>query len=441
MEKIDAEGWMTGGALSRIARQVPSFHLQMRSTQMNRNMQAILSSRIAPMIGHLSAYAHANTLTRLIPDLYSGVDVVSRELVGFIPGVARSASAERAAVGQSVVYHVTPTATVNDIVPAMQIPNPADQTVGNDTMTITKARAAEFGFTGEEQRGLNTGAGYLSVQADMFAQGLRGLVNEVEADGAIAAAAAASRAWGTAGTTPFANDLSDTANVRKILDDNGAPASGRSLVFNTTAGAKFRTLTNVTKVNEAGSSMTLRQGELMEIHGFSLKESAGIVNFTKGTNAGATTNAAGYAIGSTVITLAVAGTGTIKAGDVITFAGDTNKYVVAVGDPDVSNGGTITLAKPGLRQAIPAAATAITTGNSYAANVGFSSNALVLAARAPALPDEGDLALDRMMITDPRSGLSFEVSIYPGYRKIRAEVALAWGWKATKAEHIALMLG
>jgi hypothetical protein len=114
---------------------------------------------------------------------------------------------------------------------------------------------------------------------------------------------------------------------------------------------------------------------------------------------------------------------------------------VVSGDADVSGGGTITIAKPGLRVAIPAAATAITVGNSYAANVGFSQDAIVLAARAPALPQEGDLALDRMLLTDPRSGLVFEVSLYPGYRKIRAEVAMAWGWKAVKSEHIALLMG
>lgn len=81
----------------------------------------------------------------------------------------------------------------------------------------------------------------------------------------------------------------------------------------------------------------------------------------RGTNSGATTNASGYAVGTTVITLASAGTGTIMAGDVISFAGDSNRYVVASGNNNVAAGGPITLATPGLLQAIPASATPITT--------------------------------------------------------------------------------
>ena len=404
-------------------------------------MQSILLSRTAPMIGHLSAYAHANTLTNLFPDLFAGLDVVSRELVGFIPSVARNSNAERAAVGENLRYQIAPAATVGDVAPAMAVPEPTDKTIGSDTITISKSRQTSFGFTGEEQRGLNNGPGYLSVQGDLFAQGLRALVNEIEADLALAAKLGASRAYGTAGTTPFASTLGDSAQMRKILDDNGAPGSERSLVISTATGANLRTLTQLTKANEAGTMMTLRQGELMDLHGFSVKESGQAVTHTKGTGASATTNTAGYAIGATTITLAVAGTGTIVAGDVITFAGDTNKYVVVTGDADVSNGGTLVLAAPGLRQAIPASATAITLSANYVTNVGFSRNAIQLATRAPELPNEGDLALDRMMITDPRSGMAFEVSLYPGYRKIRAEVAAAWGYKVVKTEHLGIMLG
>jgi hypothetical protein len=80
---------------------------------------------------------------------------------------------------------------------------------------------------------------------------------------------------------------------------------------------------------------------------------------TKTIATSATTDATGYSIGATVITLASAGTGEIIAGDIINFTGDTNDYVIEVGDSDVSDGGTITLAS-GLIQAIPASATAIT---------------------------------------------------------------------------------
>ena len=187
--------------------------------------------------------------------------------------------------------------------------------------------------------------------------------------------------------------------------------------------------------------MGLAQGALFDIHGFKLTESAQLPDFVKGTNSGSTTNTAGYAIGATVITLAAAGTGTIKAGDVITFAGDTNKYMVASGDTDVSNGGTITLAAPGLRVAIPTSATAITTVATHSNNVAFSSDAIHLVTRAPALPPTGDSAVDRMMITDPRSGISFELALYAGYRKMRAELALSWGQKVVKTENVGILLG
>lgn len=409
-----------------------------------RNMRLILATGIAPAI---LTPAYANTLTPLIPDIYAALNVVSRELVGFIPSSMRAPGVERAAVGQSVKIPSVGVQTAQDNVPAMQVPTPPDNTYAVGSMAITKSRLVPFGFTGEEQRALNTGGpGYLTARGMIIAEALRTLTNEIERDLAVEATANASRAYGTAGTTPFAtaNELSDLAQIKKILDDNGAPDGGlRSMILNTSAGANLITVKNLTRVNEAGTQMTLRQGELLDIFNFSIKQTGQAVNHTKGTGASATTSAAGFAVGATAIALASAGTGTIVAGDVITFAGDANKYVVAPagGDTDTSNGGTITIAKPGLLQAIPASATAITVLNNYAANVGFSANALQIAMRPPAMPEEGDLAVDRMLITDPRSGVTFEFSIYLGFGMVRYQVALAWGVKAVKPEHIGLLLG
>lgn len=74
---------------------------------------------------------------------------------------------------------------------------------------------------------------------------------------------------------------------------------------------------------------------------------------------GATTDAAGYAVGATSINLAATSGQGILTGDTIQFAGDATKYLVTNGDIDVGNGGTISFL-PGLVQAIPTAATTIT---------------------------------------------------------------------------------
>jgi hypothetical protein len=383
----------------------------------------------------------SNTLTNLIPTIYNALDVVSRELVGFIPAVSSDMTYERAAVGQTVRSPVAPAATAGNITPAVTPPDDGDQTIGSVSMTISKARRVPVRWNGEEKLGLdNNGASYDVILRDQFAQAMRALVNEVEVDIA-ALHIAASRAYGTAGTTPFATSLADTAQVRKILADNGAPMSDLQLVIDTSAGAAMRTLTQLSKANEAADTTLLRRGVLLDVHGFAIRESAQVRTSTAGTGASATTNAAGYAIGATTITLASAGTGTLVAGDVITFAGDTNKYVIVSGDADVSNGGTFVLAAPGLRKAIAASATAITVVAAAARNMAFARSAIAVATRAPALPKQGDSAADRQVVSDPLSGLSFEISLYPQYRQMQYEVALAWGVAAVKPEHIAVLLG
>lgn len=392
----------------------------------------------------------SNTLTNLIPDLYAGLDTVSRELAGYIPAVYRDASVDRAAEGQSVRYHKAPEGNLVDVTPSMTVPEPDDKTIGSDTITISKVKKSDFGWIGKEQKGLNNnGPGYLSVQADMFAQALRKLVNEVESDLSSAAASGASRAHGTPGTSVFQNNINDVSQLRKILMDNGAPPSDLQCVLDTTAGAALRTLYGINADRDWSDVPFNQQGVLVAPHGLNIRETGQAQSHTAGTADSATTDNAGYSVGDTVITLASAGTGTILAGDVITFAGDSNQYVVASGDDDVSNGGTITLQEPGLQVAIDTSATDITVVNDGESNptadydargVAFYRNAIVLAARAPERPEEGDLASDRMMLTDPRSGLMFEVSMYPGYRKISLEVALAWGVKSTQPRHTSLLI-
>ncbi|MEZ7985104.1 MAG: P22 phage major capsid protein family protein [Pseudomonadales bacterium] len=379
-----------------------------------------------------------NTITGLIPEIYEALDIVSRELTGMIPSATMNASANEASVGQAIRVDVEPAGNVSNITPAMVVPDPTGQTSGFTDIIITKSRAAEFGFNGEDQKGLNTGAGYGSVRANKIAQAIRAVTNEVETD-LCGLQSTFSRAVGTAATTPFgtANDYTDGSKALQVLKDNGAPLQDNQLVINTTAGVNL--LGKQAAVADAGSDSILRQGVLLDINGMPIRESAQVNTSTSGTSANAVTTA-GHAVGITSIVLKAGGTGTIVAGDVITFAGDTNQYVVTTGVAAVS-GATIVIAAPGLRQALPVGDKAITITAASSRNMAFNRSAIVLAARAPARPSEGDMASDVIIITDPRSGLSMEFAMYKGYRKVRYEVGLAWGVKNIKPEHTALLLG
>jgi hypothetical protein len=385
----------------------------------------------------------SNTITSLIPDVYSALDVVSRELVGFIPAMTRDATTERAAVGQTVRSFVAPAAAATDITPAVTPPDDGDQTIGNVSLTISKARRVPFRWNGEQSRGLNNGGpGVRAIQVNQIAQAIRTLTNEMEADCA-GLQSTFSRAYGTATTAPFSGSNSagnDTAQLKKILDDNGAPVSDRQLILSTTSGAALRSLAQLQKQNETNGDF-LQNGVLLSMNNFMIRESAQIKRPAAGTASSATTDNAGYAIGATSLTLASAGTGTLVAGDIVTFAGDTNKYEVVSGDTDVSNGGTLVLAAPGLRVAMSAATKAITVVAISERNMAFRRSALVLAARLPALPDGGDLAVERSLVQDPVSGFAFEIARYPQYRQMQWEISAAWGVANVKPEHTAILLG
>lgn len=384
------------------------------------------------------------TLTSLIPDMYEAMDIVARELVGYIPAVSRDSRAERAAVGQNVTTPVVPAMVAEDLTVTNVAATPPSQTIGFVQMQITKSRSVPFGITGEETKGLQNAGTLQNINRDRLAQAMRTLTNEIEVDLA-ALHISASRAYGTAATTPFgtAADFSDFAQTRKILDDNGAPQTDMHMVLGTAAVANIRgKQTTLFKANEANSDTMLRTGALGEIEGWQIHTSAQVPKaVTVGTGASATTNAAGYAIGATTITLASAGTGTLIAGDVVTFAGDTEKYVLVSGDTDVSNGGTFVLAEPGLRKAIAASATAITVVAASARNMFLHRSAIQLATRAPALPEGGDDADDMMLVTDPVSGLTYEFAVYRQKRQVRYEVNMAWGVKVIMPRYLGLLLG
>jgi len=386
----------------------------------------------------------ANTLTDLVPDMIEGMEVVSRELVGFIPRVMRSASEERAAKGQTVRNPVAPKQTTGTITPAATPPALTDNVYTNRTISMDTLKDTGFHYTGEEEKGLKLSGAYSSLFAQNFAQSFRVITNEIEA--AIAALYYnACRAYGTAGTTPFASDLSDLAKIKKMMDDNGAPMGDRHLVMDTTAGLNVRSLTQLSNVNQSGSSDLLRDGDLGRIFGFNLAESDAVKTHTVGTSTGQDCTAI-EPVGETTITYDGGDGGTILVGDTVSFAGATDdpdgnasKYLVNTAVTAAS--GSIVINAPGVLTATSVAQEITLGATNYAANLAFTPDAMVLATRPPAKPEGGDAADEEIVVTDPVSGISVLVSKYKGFHANQYRVSYLYGVGLGNPEHMVLLMG
>ena len=382
----------------------------------------------------------ANTLTGLIRTIYRNLDVISQEAVGYAPSVSRDAEGSRAALGQVITVNRTPRITASDIVPAMVVTEAPGVVMDPVSLAITKSRAVKLPWRGEEILSLQApGPGHNTILDDEIQQAFRTLRNEIDVDLGVEIKNTASRAVGAAGSTPFNNTINESADALKVMIDNGAPQTDLQMVIDSTAGAQLRKNTQLTKVNEAGTDQTLRNGLLLNLNKFQIRESAGVQTTAIGTGTGYVTNtpaAATLPVGTTTIGIDT-GSGTVVAGDVVTFAGDTNKYIVTVG---VAAAGDIVISAPGLRETL-ADGVAMTIGSLAVQNSFFSKSGVILLNRLPALPGGRDMASDRFVITDPNNNLVFDIALYLGYHMAQWEIGTAWGTKNIKPEHTGTLLG
>ena len=382
-----------------------------------------------------------NVFTNLANDIYKAADIVGRELVGAIPAaVVNSDISKRVAKGDDIRAAFTRQPTLNtSYAPSMTIPEGDDQEVDSKTMQLNSVANVKIPYTGEDIKHLQNGVGFETVYGDQLLQAMRVIVNKMEQDFCLALKNGSGNAVGTSGTTPFGSDFGIIADARKLLIDRGMPWDGNvSLVMNTAAGTNLRKLSGLYKVNESGNDQLLRNGVLLDIYGCALRESGQIAQHTEGTNSGYLVDLlAGYAVGDKTIHVDT-GTGTLVAGDIVTFGGDTERYVIGTGFAGDGDGDIVLNA--GLIEAI-ANDEAVATQNSYTANIMFHRKAAEFAMRPIALPPNGDAAKDRMTIQDPFSGLIFELAYYVGYQKAMIDISCLYGYKVWKPEFVCTVQG
>ncbi len=380
----------------------------------------------------------SNSFGALEVAVQANLDTVLREQIGFIPAVWINGEVGGAAVGQTINYPLVPDLTLEDATAdCCDVPCPERTDWAQSSMTIDYDKRVAFCWTGEENRKMDNsqprgGNGLRNMQLD---EAIRVLVNDVErtiANQAVYADHVYTPINGGILFNQQSDNIKDLANIRKILHRAAVPDNDRHLVMGFDASANLINTYNLTRANENASDATLRRGEMLNMLNFGLHESfaADEDDSTTGTGTGYLVNGAASSGASTVTV--DTGTGTILAGDRVTFAGNSDVYTVTSYASNI-----ITLNQP-LTGAVADNA-AVTLGGSYGRQLAFHRRAIVLATRTPALVGGGDRAEERTYITDPVSGMTFMLSQYGGYRARIYELALVWGVKAVKPEMMVLI--
>lgn len=373
----------------------------------------------------------SNTLTPLAPTLFSAAKKVAAEPFGAVSAIDTRFDDKGVAKGDTVTVPVAPTRAAADFTPSNATSTGTDATATSIGVTISKSRKVTWNLTGEEIRSLENGTINTDWVNQLVMQGMRTLRNEAEVDCVTAIKQGGSRAYGTAGTTPFASDLTHLTNLRKILQDNGAPMADLQFVCDTAAGLNLRNLGVLQNAYQAGSDEERRSGRFLPQMGFTIRESAGISTHTKGTGTSYQLSAAG-AVGDTTINVDT-GSGTLLAGDIVTVAGTSHKYVAN----SALSSGTFTIGRPGLRVA-EADNDAITIGNDYTPSLAFERNAVVGIMRPPLIP--ANPTINQMLISD-QFGMTYLMLDIAQYGQRTWELHLAWGFKAVNSEFVAIGLG
>ena len=329
--------------------------------------------------------------------------------------------------GQLISVPLTPALAASDVTPANTPPATQDMTPTAVDVTMANWKEVPFYLTDKDKYDIQEGN-----MPKVISKAVATLVDSIDTSILTACSEGAARSVGTAGTDPFATTALALAPF-KILNDNKASKADRHCVFNPAAEVNLLALDSFANSQFTGDYAAMVGGSFDGNQRLGAKwwMDQNVPTHTKGTGSSIVTNGV-LAAGVTTIT-ADGGSGTILAGDVVTFAGDTTQYVVA----SALSGGSFTIGTPGLVNGV-ADGVAITVTANHAANVAFVSDAVAFASRPmPA----SDASVNSDTLSDPISGLSLRLEVTREYKRDRWSVDALWGAKVVQPDAVVKILG
>ena len=362
----------------------------------------------------------SNDLTAVIPQLLAQGVLALRENAKMPMLVNRSYDALAGAKGSTIDVPVPSAISATSVTPGPTPPSSVDSTPTSVPIVMNRWKEAVFHMT--DQNIAEAMDGFVPMQVT---SAIKALANEIDVF-ILGLGAKFYGYTGTAGTDPFADGtVIDATLPRKTLSNQLAPIDDRRFVFNADAEANALLIRAFQDMSFSGSAAGIIEGQVNRKLGFDFFMDQNVPTHTAGTGASILVNDASTAVGQKVIP-ADGGTGTILVGDIVTFAGDSQTYVVT----SALAAGAFSI-EPGLQVAVADNA-AITLKASHPLNLAFHRDAIAFATRP--LQNSNHPASLFQSAVDSVSGLVLRLEVTREHRQDKYAFDVLYGAEVIRRE-------
>jgi len=379
--------------------------------------------------------AYTNTLTSVVPTLLAQGMMALREN-SVMPRLVNTNFENLAAEKMTTINVPVPSAiAIVQVAPSYVAPD--DAAVVPTSVPITLDQWWEAPFFLSDKDIMESFNGIIPMQAS---EAIKTIANKIDS-AILALGAQAYGVAGTAGVTPFASDLSEITEARKVLNNQLAPLDDRRFVINADAEANALGLRAFQDMSFSGSAQGIVEGKINRKLGFDWYMDQNIPSHTAGTVATswiAKTSTA-QAINLKTIVTTTGGTAAMLAGDVITFSGQTQTYVLTAA-ASRSGGGDMSISiEPGLKVALAGDET-ITIKATHVVNLAFHRDAFAFASR-PLADNIDGLGNIIKSAVDPVSGLALRLEVSRQHKRTRFSYDVLYGLACVRPALACRVLG
>lgn len=395
----------------------------------------------------------ANLLTAVTPRLLAQGLLALRQQAIMAQLVNRQYQTLAGQKGSSIDVPIPSAIAAQAVAPANVPPSTADIAPNFVSIQLNQWIEAPFYLTDNDM--LVALDGVIPMQAS---EAIKSLANNVDAF-ILALYKGVYGFYGTPGTTPFtaANQTQPTeaAQIRAILNKQLAPLDDRRIVVDPICEAAAINLRAFTSALDSGSTDAVLRGHLGTKLGLDWYMDQNVPTQTAGTLTGTVTANGAQAIGgggagvatadngrtcTVSIATAAASSFAPTAGDIITFAGDTQTYAVISGAGLGASVNGQFVISPALKVA-KAGGEVVTLKASHVVNLAFHRDAFAFATRPLESGMANQLGSIVQSAVDPVSGLTLRLEITREHKRNRFSYDILYGAQLIRPELAARLAG